>query len=36
MGTEIPIKFTDYILIWIERVILSILIAAPIIWIFFR
>ena len=35
MGTDIPIKFTDYIIIWIERVILSILIAAPILWLIF-
>ena len=35
MGTDIPIKFTDYIIIWIERVILSILITAPILWLFF-
>lgn len=35
MGTEIPIKFSDYIIIWIERVILSILITAPILWLIF-
>lgn len=33
MGTQIPIKFTDYLIIWVERVILSILIAAPILHI---
>ena len=35
MGTEIPVKFSDYIIIWIERVILSIIIAMPILWIVF-
>lgn len=35
MGTDIPLKFSDYIIIWIERVILSIVIAAPIIWLMF-
>lgn len=36
MGTEIPIKFSDYIIIWIERVILSIVITMPILYLFFR
>lgn len=31
MATKIPLKMKDYILIWIERVILTILIAAPIL-----
>ena len=35
MGTEIPLKFSDYIIIWIERVILSILISMPILYLVF-
>jgi len=35
MGTEIPLKFSDYIIIWIERVILSIVISMPILYIIF-
>lgn len=35
MGTDIPIKFSDYIIIWIERVILSIVITAPILFLVF-
>ena len=35
MGTEIPLKFSDYIIIWIERVILSIVIAMPILYLVF-
>ena len=35
MGTEIPLKFSDYIIIWIERVILSIVISMPILYLFF-
>lgn len=35
MGTDIPLKFSDYIIIWVERVILSIVIAAPILWLIF-
>ncbi len=35
MATEIPLKIKDYIIIWIERVILSIIITIPIITIFF-
>ncbi|CCQ97545.1 Membrane protein [[Clostridium] ultunense Esp] len=31
MATEIPLTMKDYIIIWVERVILSILIAAPIL-----
>lgn len=33
-ATEIPMKFTDFIIIWVERVILSILIAAPFMYVF--
>lgn len=36
MGTEIPLKFSDYIIIWIERVILSIVVTMPILYLFFR
>lgn len=35
MATEIPLTMKDYILIWIERVILSILVAAPILHLIF-
>ncbi|GFN34748.1 YjiH family protein [Tepidimicrobium xylanilyticum] len=35
MGTKIPISLKDIIIIWIERVILSILITAPILHIMF-
>lgn len=35
MATEIPLTLKDYIIIWIERVILSILIAAPILHLIF-
>ncbi|WFA09079.1 YjiH family protein [Tissierella sp. Yu-01] len=35
MATDIPLTMKDYIIIWIERVILSILIAAPILHIIF-
>ncbi len=35
MGTDIPIKFTDYLVIWVERVILSILITIPVLLLFF-
>lgn len=35
MATKIPMKFSDYIIIWIERVVLSILIAAPILHFIF-
>lgn len=35
MATEIPLTIKDYIIIWIERVILSILIAAPILHLIF-
>lgn len=35
MATEIPLTMKDYIVIWIERVILSILIAAPILHLIF-
>lgn len=33
MATEIPLSFMDYIIIWIERVILSIIITAPILYL---
>lgn len=36
IATEIPIKMSDYIIIWIERVILSLLIAAPLVYIFVK
>lgn len=35
MATDIPLTIKDYIIIWIERVILSILIAAPILHLIF-
>lgn len=35
MATEIPMKFSDYIIIWIERVILSIIITVPILHLIF-
>lgn len=35
MATEIPLTIKDYIIIWIERVVLSILIAAPILHLIF-
>lgn len=35
MATKIPLTMKDYIIIWIERMILSILIAAPILHIIF-
>ncbi|MBA4602483.1 YjiH family protein [Thermoactinomyces mirandus] len=35
MGTAIPLTIKDYIIIWIERVILSILIAMPILHLIF-
>ncbi|MDO4754125.1 MAG: YjiH family protein [Bacillota bacterium] len=34
MGTDIPIKFTDYLIIWFERVALSILIAWPFVLLY--
>lgn len=33
MATEIPISFKDYLIIWFERVVLSILISIPVIYI---
>ncbi|MDO4690567.1 MAG: YjiH family protein [Fusobacterium sp.] len=33
MATEIPINFKDYLIIWFERVILSILISIPVIYL---
>ena len=35
MATEIPLNMKDYFIIWIERVVLSILIAAPILHLIF-
>ena len=32
MATEIPISFKDYLIIWFERVVLSILISIPVIY----
>ncbi len=34
LATEVPISIKDLIIIWVERVILSILIATPIVWLF--
>ncbi len=33
MATEIPLTMLDYIIIWIERVILSLIIAAPLVYL---
>lgn len=33
MGTEIPISFKEYFIIWFERVVLSILISIPVVWL---
>ena len=35
MATDIPLTMKDYIILWVERVILSILIAAPILHLIF-
>lgn len=35
MGTDIPIKFSDYLIIWVERVILSIILAGALMLIVF-
>lgn len=35
MATEIPLTLKDYLIIWVERVVLSILIAAPILHFIF-
>ncbi|MDO5040624.1 MAG: YjiH family protein [Peptoniphilus sp.] len=35
MGTKIPLKMSDYIIIWIERVILTIVITVPILHFIF-
>lgn len=35
MATEIPLTFKDYIIIWVERVVLTMLIAAPILHLIF-
>ncbi|WP_124059062.1 YjiH family protein [Vaginisenegalia massiliensis] len=35
MATDIPLKFKDYLIIWFERVVLSIIIATPLVyWLF--
>lgn len=34
MGTDIPIKFSDYLIIWVERMILSILLAGVVCLLF--
>lgn len=35
MSTDIPLKLKDYLIIWVERVILSLLIATPLVyWLF--
>lgn len=33
MATDIPISFKDYLIIWFERVVLSILLSAPLIYL---
>lgn len=35
MSTDIPLKFTDYLIIWFERVALSLLLATPIVYLLF-
>jgi len=35
IATEIPLTIKDYLIIWVERVVISILIAAPILHIMF-
>lgn len=35
MATEIPLTFKDYIIIWAERVIISIIITVPILYLIF-
>ena len=35
MATEIPLNIKDFLIIWFERVVLSILIATPLVyWLF--
>lgn len=34
LNTEIPLKIRDYLIIWVERVILSIIISAPFMYLF--
>lgn len=36
MSTNIPLKMKDYLIIWFERVALSILITSPIAYLLFR
>ena len=33
MATDIPISFKDYLIIWFERVVLSILVSIPLIYL---
>jgi len=33
MATNIPISFKDYLIIWFERVVLSILVSIPLIYL---
>ena len=33
MATDIPISFKDYLIIWFERVVLSIVVAVPLIYL---
>ena len=35
MATEIPLTFKDYIIIWVERVVITILITGPILYLIF-
>lgn len=35
MATEIPLTFKDYIIIWVERVIITIIITVPILYLIF-
>jgi len=35
IATEIPLTIKDYLIIWVERVVISIIIAAPILHILF-
>lgn len=34
MGTEIPVSMKDFFIIWFERVVLSLILAAPLVYIF--
>ncbi len=35
MATEIPLTFKDYLIIWVERVVLTILLAVPVLYLIF-